>query len=173
METFPNVKLYFEHKLISADLEKGHLSFLWWVKLLVRKSVWFKSRLLDSHYDWNFPIFERMVLFMIGEIGNQWIPQCYMFLGWIFKIKLLIKWNTCTWLDKLKARSLLNICWSSDLLQLWCFVFKVCNHIYGLAFFFTLGLTILLETLWKCSGLIVSALTSRWSGDWALARDFV
>ena len=29
VETFPNVKLNFEHKLLSADLEKGHLTFLW------------------------------------------------------------------------------------------------------------------------------------------------
>ncbi|XP_020627669.1 kynurenine 3-monooxygenase-like [Orbicella faveolata] len=28
VETFSNVKLYFEHKLLSADLEKGHLTFL-------------------------------------------------------------------------------------------------------------------------------------------------
>ena len=28
-EAYPSVGLHFEHKLIAADLEKGHLTFKW------------------------------------------------------------------------------------------------------------------------------------------------
>ena len=34
-ETFPNVHLHFKHKLVSANLEEGHLVLSWYDKKLV------------------------------------------------------------------------------------------------------------------------------------------